>query len=233
MSTYLLINILVIAFPLVLSFDKRVHFWKRWRYFLPALFLVALIFIIWDIWFTMIGVWGFNQIHLIGTDLWGLPVEEMLFFITVPYASVFTYDVLNIYFPIGSKPNTEKWLSRLLALILLILGILYLKHLYTSVAFLGTALLLFCIVEFMKPRWLWAFYRTFAVIVIPFFVVNGLLTGIIWETPVVWYNNEHNMGIRMFTIPIEDLVYGFLLLLTNVTLYETFKGETFQTKSGH
>jgi lycopene cyclase domain-containing protein len=60
------------------------------------------------------------------------------------------------------------------------------------------------------------------VVLIPFFIVNGLLTGTGLEEPVVWYNNQENVGIRLLTIPIEDTIYGFLLIGLNITLYETF-----------
>jgi len=57
---YLIINGLTILFPFLLSFDKRVHFYKKWRYLFPATVLTALIFIPWDVLFTQWGVWGFN-----------------------------------------------------------------------------------------------------------------------------------------------------------------------------
>ena len=99
MSTYLLINIAIVSIPLILSFDKKVHFYKKWRYAIPAIAIPGFIFIVWDIWFTKVGIWSFNKIHLTGIELFGLPIEEHMFFITVPYASIFTYEVLKCYWP--------------------------------------------------------------------------------------------------------------------------------------
>ena len=53
--------------------------------------------------------------------------------------------------------------------------------------------------------------------------MNGILTGTGLEEQVVWYNDLENISIRMLTIPVEDLVYGFLLFGLNVTLFEEFR----------
>ncbi|MFW5916627.1 MAG: lycopene cyclase domain-containing protein, partial [Bacteroidota bacterium] len=89
-STYFIINIFTIIIPFIFSFDKKVAFYKSWPAFFPALFITALFFIAWDVIFTHYGVWGFNELHLQGISLAGLPVEEWLFFVTIPYAVVFT-----------------------------------------------------------------------------------------------------------------------------------------------
>ena len=65
------------------------------------------------------------------------------------------------------------------------------------------------------------FYRAYLVSLIPFFIVNGILTSL----PVVMYNDSENLGIRIFTIPIEDTMYSLLLLLMNIVLFEYFKNE--------
>ncbi len=57
---------------------------------------------------------------------------------------------------------------------------------------------------------------------IPFFIVNGVLTGSGIENEVVWYNDAENIGIRLFTIPLEDSAYAFSMLLFNLVLFKFF-----------
>jgi lycopene cyclase domain-containing protein len=59
----------------------------------------------------------------------------------------------------------------------------------------------------------------YLVVLIPFFIVNGLLTSL----PVVMYNATSNIGIRIWTIPIEDFIYNFFMLLLIATVYESLK----------
>jgi lycopene cyclase domain-containing protein len=74
------------------------------------------------------------------------------------------------------------------------------------------------------------FFLTFLVMLIPFFIVNGILTGSFIENEVVWYNNSENLGIRLFTIPIEDTIYALSLILTNLALTEYFQSKLVRTK---
>jgi lycopene cyclase domain-containing protein len=67
------------------------------------------------------------------------------------------------------------------------------------------------------------FFITFLIILIPFFIVNGILTGSFIENEVVWYNNNENLNIRLFTIPMEDVVYAFNMLFPSLLLIEFFK----------
>jgi len=68
------------------------------------------------------------------------------------------------------------------------------------------------------------------VMLIPFFIVNGILTGSFIDNEIVWYNNDENLGIRLFTIPVEDTIYAFTLILTNLFTLQLFNENLFQKK---
>jgi lycopene cyclase domain-containing protein len=217
--TYLLINLGAIIVPFLFSFHPKLEFNKEWRRSSLAIGVVGLLFVAWDVYYTHLGVWGFTSDYLIGWDIINLPIEEVLFFICIPYACLFTYHCFRRLV----KPFelvSIRWVSIALLTLLLTGGIFYLKNLYTGVTFLALFLLLGYVVFIKKPQWLPRFYLTLLVLTIPFTIVNGLLTGMGLETQVVWYNAAEIIGVRFITIPIEDFFYGFLLILLNVLIFE-------------
>lgn len=49
-------------------------------------------------------------------------------------------------------------------------------------------------------------------------IVNGYLT---WR-PIVIYNEEKMLGLRIFTVPAEDFFFGFALIGLNLIIWEYF-----------
>lgn len=98
-SLYLLLDGLTLVFPLLLSFDKKVAFYKSWKFLIYGFLIVGIPFIVWDILFTEMKVWGFNADYLTGISLYNLPIEEVLFFVVVPFACTFIYACIKEYFP--------------------------------------------------------------------------------------------------------------------------------------
>ena len=105
----------------------------------------------------------------------------------------------------------------------MITAMLFSERAYTSTTFGLLSILLLLHLYWFKSDYLGNFYLSYAFILIPFFIVNGILTGSFIHEEVVWYNDLENLGLRIFTIPIEDTFYGMLLILMNVSIYEYFK----------
>ena len=101
-----------------------------------------------------------------------------------------------------------------------IMGLLNIHRWYTAVTFISLSCFLVLSVFRWKSDFLGVFYFSFLFVLIPFFMMNGILTGTLLDAPVVWYNDSENLGIRMGTIPFEDTFYGMLLLLMTVTRME-------------
>jgi lycopene cyclase domain-containing protein len=196
--TYLLINFLTILFPLALSFDKKVAFHKKWKYLWPGLAITGVVFLFWDILFTVDGVWHFNPRYTIGINILQLPVEEILFFLTVPFACTFIYACLNHYLKREMDMRLTRIISNLIIIFSILILIFYHHRLYTRLN---------------------RFYAAFVVALVPFYIINGILTSL----PVVIYNNAENLGIRIGTIPVEDHFYLMALLLMNIGFYEYFR----------
>jgi len=215
--SYLAIDFLCLAFPLLFSFSRKNNFFKKWKFAAPAILLPAVLFIAEDAWFTEMGIWGFNQRYITGIYFFHLPIEEILFFICIPYACLFSYESIGLLSEkdrIGLK--IHKPISSTLAVALLITGVGNVTKWYTSITFLSLAFF------FILLRWVWKaaymgkFYFAFCFILIPFFAINGILTG----TAIVWYNDKETLGFRLGAIPVEDIFYGMLLILMNVSIFE-------------
>ncbi len=213
---YLLLNLGSVFVPFLFSFHPKLKFYKRWKYLLISILISMLIFIPWDVIFTMNGIWGFNEDYFLGIKLFSLPIEEWLFFICIPYACVFTHYALLYYFPnLKLSLAVTKTISYLLILLLIILSIYNSSKWYTFINFILATVLISIVIK-KSPNLLSRFFLTFLVMLIPFFIVNGILTGSFIREEVVWYNNLENLNMRLFTIPIEDMVYAFTLILLNL-----------------
>lgn len=228
MSLYLWVNLLSIFVPFLMSFHPRLKLYKDWGSLFLALFLAMTPFIVWDIIFTEKGFWGFNEVYLSGTYFFGLPIEEWLFFVCIPYACVFShYALLELNKKFVLSQNLTKNICYVLLAFFVLVFIFNTDKAYTSLNLI-TALIVLLLVMKFNFRLLQSFFITFLFMLIPFIIVNGLLTGTSLENEIVWYNDTQNLGIRFFTIPIEDFVYAFSLLLLNLFFFEFFKFKVFK-----
>lgn len=219
MSTYLLINALIILFPLAATFDKRLEYYKKLKAVLFSILVVGIPFVLWDAFFTARGIWVFNPSHLLGLKVLGLPIEEVLFFVTVPYSCLFLYEAVKKYTKEGEFAFGTKMFA-VLTVLFLAAALFFNSKTYTSIVLLACAItnLLAIWLKPSLPKSL-NYWKFIALTFCLFIIFNYALTSI----PVVVYNDLENTAIRILSIPIEDFFYNYSLLTLSLLAYQLKK----------
>lgn len=215
---YVCVNLGCLFVPFLYSFSKHFPFYKYGYVFFLSATLVAVPFLVWDEIFTNLGVWGFDSKYLVGVFFGHLPLEEILFFYCIPFACVFSYFAIKKIF----KKNLLFPFQNLFTLFFLLISLLFIVfskgRLYPL--FTGIFTFVFLLWAFYKKINLSYVYGTYFFVYPFFFISNGILTGSFLESPIVWYDDTQNFFIRIGTIPIEDSLYGFLLIAMNILCFE-------------
>jgi lycopene cyclase domain-containing protein len=235
-AAYLLVDLAASAFPVAFSFSSRYGFGADWKKAWAAVVLSALPFLAWDMAFTRAGVWGFNPRYVLGPGFFNLPFEEALFFLCIPFSCLFIYRQFRVRgFPDvqGSARGSASSSARLkpgpprprdvlatgfwsaLALGLFFLALAQHGRPYTFAAGAAGSLTA-AILAAAAPWYGRALMAALAVQYVPFLIVNGILTAL----PVVVYRPDAILGLRLWSIPVEDAVYAFVLLALPVALFE-------------
>lgn len=231
--TYLLVNIFSVIVPFIFSFHPKLRFDKFFKAYFSANIISAICFMAWDSFFVSKGIWGFNNDYILGIEIFHLPIEEILFFFCIPFACIFTYHCITKFYKIEWNRKFENGFILFLSFGLLIIGLIHFDKSYTSATFISTGLMLLCLKFVFKVDWLPKIFSVYLILLIPFFIVNGILTGYFTEKPVVWYNNAENLHIRLLSIPIEDVFYGFELIILTIFIYEKLKTVFYKSKNLH
>lgn len=223
-SPYLYLGLMIfsLAYPLAQSFERRLTYYKSFKHLLLGALGMMLVFIPWDIWFTKVEVWWFHTDYVTGWFIVGLPIEEWLFFLIVPFACVFIYEALKYFVKTNPLIRSARYLVSVLAIIYAVLAFMYYDNLYTGITAFLAALMAILLAR-KNPKWLPDFLLMYAVSWVPFILINGALTGMFTKNPVVNYNAAEIIGVRIFTIPVEDSIYNFLMLAIVLVIYEWSK----------
>ena len=216
---YLLFNALIVTGPVLLSFDREVRYVSKWIPALLATLGAGIPFLFWDVLVTG-RHWWFNPEFTMTSKILGLPPGEWLFFVTVPFASLFIWEIFSVKLPVASQSGNPTRSAA--GLLLVITGIpLFLLNLeYTGLVV--SALGLVILVQYLLKVYLTkrAFLGRYLLILTALiFVFNGYLTA----RPVVLYDTAYQLNLRILTIPIEDFLYGYALILLAVLIFEKLK----------
>lgn len=212
---YSLIGLGIIIGPLALSFDQKVFFIGNILPVLVATVVVGAIYIAWDAWVVRLGDWKFNPEWTGMWRLFDLPAGEWLFFLSVPYASLFLFEVFGAYFGRAMVSIVPRWMSFVLAGVFMSLAYAFRKKHYTFLAMFSVAV--FMVLQGLLVPDFWKrqdILLTMGSSVGTFLLVNGIYTRL----PTIHYNPNAIWGVRVGTIPLEDFFYnlgmlGFYLLV--------------------
>ena len=216
MSFYLYLNLAIIAFPLAFSFERRIKFYRRIKPLVVALVLVGIFFVGWDAFATYRGHWSFNSAYVNETKFLGLPLEEILFFVTVPYSCLFVF-VSIIHFLDDEKLfHPRKWVPTVIGAIITLSAFGFYNKEYTLLAILsvGFTILFVSLVNF-KLFFSTSYWVYTLLTLLLFLIFNFILTSF----PVVQYSTSAITGFRITTIPIEDFLFNFSMLTNYLTVY--------------
>ena len=230
---YIIIDILIVLFPILFSFKWKFKYYKFFRPLAASILIVGISYIVWDILVTARGDWWFEEEFLIGIEIFGLPIEEILFFIVVPFACIFIYENL-VYFVKDKKIPFNKWFYLTLAGIFIVVGIIFRNQDYTILSMFSCALF-FILASTLYPDILVSrnYWYYLLLSFIPFIIFNYLLTSLIvvsYNPDAIWGGFEAWNG-RFFTIPFEDFFYNFSMLSFYLMVYIYFKAKWIQSKN--
>lgn len=216
MSFYLYLNLAIIAFPLIFSFERRIKFYTKNKPLLAALLVIGTFFVAWDVFATSRGHWSFNPEYVNGATFLGIPIEEVLFFVTVPYSCLFVFESI-IHF-VGDKKvfSPKKWIFSVVGGLIMLWAVPFYSQEYTFLAILSVGVIILAVslvnVNMFSSRAYWIYT---ALTLVLFLIFNYILTS----TPVVLYSPEAITGFRVTTIPIEDFLFNYTMLTGYLAVY--------------
>lgn len=222
--TYLFLLLIFLVIPIILSFQKKKRFIFRLRYLLPATIFSAAIFLMWEWRFTEFGIWSYNPDFITGIDLLKVPLEVWFSVFILPFSSVYIYEWLKIRFENFEKPNLFLAVSLVLFVMFAVLAYFYRRELFSFFTFFLTAIYLgYTIFRNRFKKYYTKFYLAFAISLVPFMVVSLVM----YSLPVISYDASHTMQVPLLGVPVERLVYLYLMLLINFTIYEYISSRQF------
>jgi lycopene cyclase domain-containing protein len=214
---YAAFDLAVAAGPLLATRIWLRDFWQHWRALAISIATIGVPWVVMDIAAHHLGWWYYNTAYVFGLRVFGLPIEEILFFVVVPFACLVVWHVYD-----RQKGTVPQWLPRiaLAALVLVCIGLIafHFGRLRTVVdaAITIVAVAALWDSELIRRRAWW--YWSLTVLAL-FLVCNTFLTAV----PIVEYNMQAATGWRIGTIPFEDFLYNFSLLNLLLLAYSRYK----------
>ena len=94
--SYVGVLLFVVFGSIWLEVFLRTRVLARWRRLLLSMVLPLIVFIFWDAYAIASGHWTFDVNRILGVQVVaGVPIDEVLFFIVIPFASILTLEAVR------------------------------------------------------------------------------------------------------------------------------------------
>ncbi|MEM2769229.1 MAG: lycopene cyclase domain-containing protein [Candidatus Anstonellales archaeon] len=167
------------------------------RPFIGATVINAIIFLTIDTFLTGKS-WYFNQGYILGFYLINLPIEEVLFFLVIP---PIVY-ILSLYLP---SHISYRYINIGIVLVAILILSSAKSGIYTDLMIILSIIGLVYYIIFGDME----IDRAVVLSYLLFLPYNYILTSV----PVVVYIPEGFSNIRFITIPVEDFLFNFIMML--------------------
>lgn len=212
-AEYLLFNIFIFASSTlgIILYPRAIT--PKLRFVLYAIIPVITVFLLWD--YLVTGYWWrFNDLFILGIKLGNLPIEEILFFITVPWSCLIIWVNLKSIFSERKILNLEQPLL-IISVIIAIIAVL--NQIWYTFA-ISLCVVVVSLVSKTLHSWLG---RTSSLIYLGIILILTLIfNGYLTSRPVVIYDLSYATRFTIGTIPIEDMIYGLSMISLVTMLYE-------------
>lgn len=220
-ATFLLIDLFLLLIPFCFLIGRNALAPKQLlKLVIPSL-VSTVIFTEMAIFWAGLQVISFDHTHILGGFYRLLPTAYYLFIFSFSFAGLGVYHFLNLKF------TNNDWQKYSLAVSNLLLGVCvaflffaYTKW-YTVVIFAFLLLLLFFIEYKNELRFMYRFYRAFAVMLLPFLICYGLISN-----SSLSHNLAETAELSLFNTPFESVFMMMGMLLLTVYVFEFIKSRT-------
>jgi lycopene cyclase domain-containing protein len=204
---YAAFNVFVFAGPFLGTLVWLRSFWIQWRQLMLAWLTVSMTWIVLDILSVARGWWGYNQAYFFGPKLGGLPLEEVAFFFTVPFACLVVYWVMQRHVRGGIRRGSAHMMVAAVSVVLIGIVVGNIQHERTVFD---------CLLALAVMAFAWRLGHVYSRL---FWYWNGvvficclLFDAILTAPPIIIYAEPVMSGWRLGSVPIEDVIYNFSLL---------------------
>lgn len=216
---FLFIGLVTLMFPFLFLADKKITFknlqkpvlWSSIAAFVPYSLLT--------VFFASAGIWVYEDQYLLNVFVLHVPVEHYLLNFALCFSGAMVYSYVNQKFDNNNLQKYSLAFSNLLLGICVAFIFFGHKFSFTLIAFSLMLLILFLVEYVGKLRFMYRFYRSFLLMLMPAIVVFGLLKMI----PIIKYPHTDALKVATLGGVAENTVLFFAMFLICIYTYEAVK----------